>query len=206
MTEKWQISGEYFENCNCAVVCPCLVSTKAPLTSQPTDGDCHVAMVFHINHGKYGEVALDGLNVALIAKSDGPMANGNMTGAAYIDERAGDKQTEALGAIFTGTVGGPMAAFAPLFGSNLGMKKARISFDMGERRRSGVVSCVLSMAVHALPSMTESGEIWAATGHPCNPERLAFAVGEDRSTFDDHGMHWDNSGRNGHYAPINWSN
>jgi hypothetical protein len=26
------------------------------------------------------------------------------------------------------------------------------------------------------------------------------------STFNDHGMRWDNSGKNGHYAPINWSN
>jgi hypothetical protein len=25
-------------------------------------------------------------------------------------------------------------------------------------------------------------------------------------TFTDHGMRWDNSGKNGHYAPISWSN
>jgi hypothetical protein len=44
------------------------------------------------------------------------MAEGNWSVAAYIDERADDKQTEALGAIFTGAAGGPMAAFAPLIG------------------------------------------------------------------------------------------
>jgi hypothetical protein len=27
---KWQFSGDYFENCNCDVLCPCLVSTAAP--------------------------------------------------------------------------------------------------------------------------------------------------------------------------------
>jgi hypothetical protein len=43
--------------------------------------------------------------------------------AAYIDQRADDKQTEALGAIFTGVAGGPMAALAPLIGKNLGVKK-----------------------------------------------------------------------------------
>ena len=104
---KWQLSGDYFENCNCSVVCPCLVSTRPPLTSQPTQGDCHVAMIFHIDKGRYGDVPLDGMNVALIAKSQGAMANGNMTGAAYIDERADEKQTEALGAIFSGGAGGP---------------------------------------------------------------------------------------------------
>jgi len=43
-------------------------------------------------------------------------------------------------------------------------------------------------------------------GHPVAPDKLAFAVGAKNSTFSDHGMRWDNSGKNGHYAPIRWSN
>jgi len=82
-----------------------------------------VPVVFHIESGKYGSVALDGLNVALAIQTPGPMAEGNWSVAAYIDERADDKQAAALGAIFTGAAGGPMAAFAPLIGKNLGVKK-----------------------------------------------------------------------------------
>jgi hypothetical protein len=48
--------------------------------------------------------------------------------------------------------------------------------------------------------------MWASTGHPISPDKLAFAVGAAGSTFSDHGMRWDNSGKNGHYAPIRWSN
>jgi hypothetical protein len=62
------------------------------------------------------------------------------------------------------------------------------------------------MAVEPLASMHPSGEIWAAMGHPVAPDRLALGVGSKGSTFADHGMRWDNSGKNGHYAPINWSN
>ena len=36
--------------------------------------------------------------------------------------------------------------------------------------------------------------------------KLALAMGTRGSTFNDHGMRWDNSGRNGHYSPISWSN
>jgi len=71
---KWQLSGDYFENCNCSVVCPCLVSKAAPLTSRPTEGVCDVPLIFHIDNGRYGDVALDGLNVALRhphARTDG---------------------------------------------------------------------------------------------------------------------------------------
>ena len=94
---KWQLSGDYFENCNCSVVCPCLVSTAAPLTSKPTQGVCDVALIFHIDNGNYGSVRLDGLNVAMVAHTPGPMANGNWTVAAYIDEPADDKQTDSAG-------------------------------------------------------------------------------------------------------------
>ena len=104
--KKWQLSGDYFENCNCNVVCPCLVSTSAPLTTRPSQGVCDVALVFHIDKGSYDDVALDGLNVAVIVHTPGPMADGNWTLAAYIDERANDPQTAALGAIFAGAEGG----------------------------------------------------------------------------------------------------
>ena len=124
---QWHLSGDYFENCNCSVVCPCLVSKAAPLTSRPTEGVCNVPLIFHIESGSYGGVALDGLNVALAIHTPGPMADGNWSVAAYIDQRADDKQTEALGAIFTGAAGGPMAAFAPLIGKNLGVKKVPIT-------------------------------------------------------------------------------
>jgi hypothetical protein len=204
MATQWQVTGEYFENCNCKLVCPCLVSAQAPLTSTPTEGDCHVVMVFRIDQGRFGDVKLDGLKVALIAESHGAMGSGNMTGAAYIDERANDRQMEALGAIFGGSAGGPMAMLAPLFGKNLGAKKARITFGKDGKTRSAEIPDVLHMSVHALPSLAE-GEIWAATGHPCNPTHLAFAVGDAKSTFADYGLRWDNSGRNAHYAPISWS-
>jgi hypothetical protein len=93
---QWHLSGDYFENCSCTVVCPCFVSKAAPLTSQPTEGVCNVPLIFHIESGGYGDIALDGLNVALAIHTPGPMADGNWSVAAYIDERADDKQTEAL--------------------------------------------------------------------------------------------------------------
>jgi hypothetical protein len=203
---QWQLSGDYFENCSCTVVCPCLVSKAAPLTSKPTEGVCNVPVVFHIESGKYGSVALDGLNVALAIQTPGPMAEGSWSVAAYIDERADDKQTEALGAIFTGAAGGPMAAFAPLIGKNLGVKKVPITYRVEGKTRSAEIPGILHMSVDPLPTMHPSGEMWANTGHPISPEKLAFAMGASGNSFSDHSMRWDNSGKNGHYAPIRWTN
>src|SRR5262249_47283681 len=124
---KWRLSGDYFENCNCEGVCPCLLSPAAPVTARPRPGGCDPAPVFHVDKGRYGEVALDGLNVAVIAHTPGRMADGNWTLGAYVDERANDDQAAALGAIFGGAEGGPMAAFAPLVGTHLGVKKVPIT-------------------------------------------------------------------------------
>ena len=203
---KWQLSGDYFENCNCNIVCPCLVSPSAPLTARPSQGVCDVALAFHIDKGTYGNISLDGLNVVVIAHTPGPMGQGNWSLAAYIDERADERQTQALGAIFGGGEGGPMSAFAPLVGKHLGAKKVAIKYSIAGKNRSAEIPGIMHMAVEPLPSMHPSGESWTAIGHPVAPDKLALAVGSKDSTFADHGMRWDNSGRNGHYAPIRWSN
>ena len=206
MATQWQLTGDYFENCNCDVVCPCLVSPVPPLTARPTRGVCDVALVFHIDRGSYGGLALDDLNVAVVAHTPGPMADGNWSVAASIDERADDQQTGALGAIFTGAEGGPMAAFAPLIANQLGVKKVPIRYAINGKSRSVEIPGIMQISVAPIPTMHASGEIWANLGHPASPDRLALAAGNPGSTFADYGMRWDNSGKNGHYAPISWSN
>ena len=79
-----------------------------------------------------------------------------------------------------------------------------VVFEGGDFSSGTIVARVFSVAQQA-PAVP-SGEIWAAVGHPVAPDKLAFAVGSKDSTFTDHGMRWDNSGKNGHYAPIRWSN
>ena len=203
---QWHLSGDYFENCSCSVVCPCLVSAAPPLTARPTEGFCNVPLIFHVESGRYGDTTLDGFNVLVIFRAPGIMADGDWSVAAYVDERADDEQTEALAAIFTGAAGGPMAAFTPLISKNLGVKKVPITFQIDGKTRSAEIPGILHMSVDPLPTMHPSGEMWANIGHPVSPDKMVMAFGAAGNTFNDHGMRWDNSGKNGLYAPIRWSN
>ena len=54
---QWTLAGEYFESCNCEILCPCLL-----LGGRPTEGHCDVVLAFHIEKGKYGSIDLSGLN------------------------------------------------------------------------------------------------------------------------------------------------
>jgi hypothetical protein len=62
---SWQFTGDYFENCNCDVVCPCLFSPNPQMTSLPTQGACEVGLAFHIEDCRFflrGAAHSGGLN------------------------------------------------------------------------------------------------------------------------------------------------
>jgi hypothetical protein len=202
---RWQIVGDYFENCNCAVVCPCTISPHQPLTSNPTKEACELAFAIHITRGSYGDVTLDGQNVAMIASTPGPMSEGNWSVALYLDERANEQQRQGIEAIFSGSAGGPLGALAPFISTMLGVKTVPITFKIVGKRRSLEIPNIMHLAVRPLPSMDPNYEIWALNAHPFATQ-VAMAVGDQNSTWTDYGMSWDNSGKNGHYATINWFN
>ena len=203
----WSIRGDYFENCSCTVVCPCIFSAAPPLTSTPTEGVCDVAFAFHIDRGTFGDISLDGLNVGIAAHIPGPMIEGNWSVALYLDERADTRQQEALQAIFSGAAGGVMGGFAPLIGTVLGITPVPIDYRREGKRRSVEIPNIMRVAVRPiLSAVGEDQEIVASNAHPMAPQGVALAIGEEGSTWSDYGLRWDNSGRNGHYGAISWSN
>jgi len=52
MTEltKWHITGDWFDNCSCAVACPCTFAQA------PDNGFCESVLFWHIRRGHYGDI------------------------------------------------------------------------------------------------------------------------------------------------------
>lgn len=197
---SWKVDGEYFENCNCDVLCPCITSN---LQGKPTQGHCDVVLVCHVASGTYEGVKLDGLNAVLAVSTPGVMAAGNWKAALYLDGRASSEQRRALEAIVTGAAGGPMAALAPLIGEVLGARAASITYESSGTRRRVVVEGIMDVSVEGILGADEKSALMLDNApHPCNSS-LAIARGID-SRYTDHGMRWELSGKNGHYAPIHW--
>src|SRR5208337_4923576 len=105
MSERWQLDGEYFESCNCELLCPCLL-TKG---SRPTEGHCDVVVAFHVDSGRYGQTDLSGLNAVVAICTPGIMTQGNWTMAPYVDVRGSEAQRGALEQIVTARAGGPLS-------------------------------------------------------------------------------------------------
>jgi hypothetical protein len=203
-TRPWTLAGEYFENCNCDVVCPCEVGANGPMTARPDQGYCDVFLAFHLDEGRYGEVDLGGMNVVLALHSPGPMGEGNWTAAAYLDERASPEQQEALGAIFSGAAGGPPGALAPLISNFLGAKAVPITYEREGKERRARIPNILDTTVRAVPgSNNPDEEVVKRNAHPLFPEMVqAYGV---RTTYTDYDFNWDNTGKCADYASFRWS-
>ena len=91
-TPAWQVSGQYYETCNCDFVCPCVT---AQMAVTPTKGTCVFAMAFQIERGQYGNLKLDGLGFVVLGRTPGPMADGNWTVGVIADASASAGQRGA---------------------------------------------------------------------------------------------------------------
>jgi len=130
---SWHITGDWFDNCSCAVACPCTFAQA------PDNGFCESVLFWHIHHGHFGDINLDDLSFVRVGRWEGDLWAGKAKGAAglYIDERADERQAEVLPRIFGGQVGGFPAVVAALFaeGRQLrGVERARITFEVATDR------------------------------------------------------------------------
>src|SRR5207249_3007973 len=118
----WNLTGTYFETCSCEFICPCTASL-----AHGADYDrCSVTLIFSITEGQVEGTDIGGLKVTAIADTPKVMTEGNWRLGVFVDENASDEQTEKLLGVFSGTLGGPMAALSPLVGENLGVERAAI--------------------------------------------------------------------------------
>jgi hypothetical protein len=93
---KWTIKGSEFIHCNCAYGCPC------QFNALPTHGDCKAIGAIHISEGRHGDVDISGLNIAVVLQWPGPIHEGRGEAVPIVDERADEKQREALLRIMSG--------------------------------------------------------------------------------------------------------
>ncbi len=203
--QKWSLSGDYMESCNCDYLCPCIYTNpQGPATFD----QCTAIMVFRVSEGRFGEVALDGLKFALVIRSGRVMADGNWIFAGIVEESAGEGERRALSSIVAGEAGGPPAVIRRhLVRDFRGVRYAPISFVSDGLKRKVEIGDLIAFEIEGVPSRNKSGIPYFIdnTAHPAN-RRLALARAQKLSVHA-FGLDLDLAGKgnNGHYAPFSWS-
>ena len=112
-TIQWIITGREFANCNCSYGCPC------QFNALPDKGHCYAVAGIQIDEGMHGDTRLDGLKVGALFKWPGAIHEGNGEALAFVDERADEKQRDALLRIMTGQDTDPFATMFAVYASTV---------------------------------------------------------------------------------------
>ncbi len=192
----WKMEGDYFEACNCDIVCPCV------FLGNPDQGECDVIVAWHIEKGHFNDTPLDGLNAVAVFHTPGNMFTGPKWKAAlYLDESASKEQADALGKIFSGQAGGFFGAVAGFIGEVAGVRSVPIKFEVDGKRRTLQIPSAIDLTVEAIEGADKSKESTVSNAPMLVAPGFAAVVAKStKNSYSDHGMKWDNSGKNGFYS------
>ena len=166
---SWNVQGNYVETCSCELMCPCNLS----LDHGATYDFCRVTLVFDIRAGSVEDIDVAGCKVALIADTPKVMTEGNWRVGLFVDDVASDAQFDSLVKVFSGQLGGPMAALAPLIGEMLGVQRARIEVEDDGLRHSVRIGDVIDFEVEDIVPFGVD------TGQPVRFSGMFHPVGSD---------------------------
>jgi hypothetical protein len=127
----WRISGTYLEACNCEAICPCR-SIGGRKGGRSTYGTCLGSLSWQITEGAAGEVGLAGMRIVLALRYHDDEPGSPWSFVLYLDQRADERQSEALESIFLGRLRGtPDRQFPWVWKPSdlLGVRQAEIEVD-----------------------------------------------------------------------------
>jgi hypothetical protein len=185
---SWSLKGSYVETCSCDLICPC----NASFDHGATYDFCRVVLVFNIREGDVEGVDTGGLKVAAIAETPKVMTDGNWKLGVFVDENASEEQADKLLKVFTGQLGGPMGALAPLVGELLGVERARIEVEDDGVRHAVRIGDVIDFEIEDIvPFGVQTGEPVRLTGmfHPAGSELTVAEA--TRSRIDAFGISYE---------------
>lgn len=199
MLTAWNVSGVYAEACTCAAACPCI------MLSDPTEGACTAVVGWHIDKGQYGEIGLDGLNVAVGVHAPGNMAAKDWSAVLYIDERATEAQRDALTQIFGGKAGGHPARIAEHIATVAGVETVPIQFESDGK--AGHMKIGRVGEAEWQPIEGQGGGTVTIEGNPLaiSPGHPAVVGRASRARLNDHGIAFDVSGRQAMVARFSYA-
>lgn len=146
----YSIQGRLLEVCTCAAICPCWIG------EDPDGGTCDSSLAWYVDSGTVQGVDVSDRCIALTVFIPGNVLAGNWKAVVYVDDRCTQEQQDALLAVFTGALGGPIADLAALIGEVVGVERAAITFTV--EQGEGVLKVGDSIEARLAPFQGATGK------------------------------------------------
>ena len=197
----WKVEGTYFETCNCVFACPCSVTSFA---ASGTEDRCRVMLTYHIDRGEVDGVDVSGHTVAVVADAPAKMLDGNWRVGLLIDDKASKQQLDKLADVFSGQMGGPMGALAPLIGEVLCIEQQAIEFsEAGHKHQVKIGSDTSADVEDYIPQGFSEPTRLVGVFHPSNTTLTIARPSSAR--IKAFGLEFETSGKSAFSAPFSWS-
>jgi hypothetical protein len=191
-TVGYDLEGSLLEVCTCDVLCPCWIG------EDPDNGDCESVLAYHFDRGTIKGVDVSGLTVASAVYIPGNILEGNMTQVLFVDDKASDEQYDAIVAMMTGELGGPMADLAALVGERLAIERAPISHTIEDGKGALRVGDAITADVHPYTGPDGSTTTLQNSIFSTVPGSPAYVGKADHQKIDlpQYDMSWEREGKN----------
>ena len=204
---QWRLVGDWFDVCSCDIPCPC------EFAQAPTGNSCQGVLAWHVRTGHYGDVPLDGLNLIALGAFEGNLWAGDTKAilGLFIDERATERQRQALQAIFAGQAGGWPAAFAATVGEMRGVEFVPITFEVADDLafwQAEIPDRVVARAEALTGPTTPPGrrvQTLNPPGSEVGPGQVATWGRSTAARSQGFGFTWQGEGRSSKHIPFDWS-
>jgi hypothetical protein len=204
---QWHVAGDWFDVCRCNIPCPC------EFAQPPTDNWCEGVLAWHVREGHYGDVRLDDLNVVALGAFEGNLWAGEAKPSMglFFDERADERQREALQMIFSGQAGGFPADFAELIDEVRGIEFVSIEFEVAEDLaywRATIPGKVEAAAEALTGPTTPEGQrvqLLNPPGSEVGPGQVATWGRATADRAEGFGFKWEWDGKSSKHIPFDWS-
>ena len=190
--KTWQVSGTYFEVCNCEAVCPCRRHGQTD-GGRSTYGFCDFALSWHITKGHAGSIDLSHLSAVLAGSYSDDEPGSPWRVIIYVDEKGDAQQQQALADIFLGRAGGDTRQnFAALIGEVYAVRAAKIELAHSRGQERMEVKGFVSAAT-ARAAGTDLPVSCGIPGH----DRPGEEIVADHFRVNDRNLRWEVNGRCG---------
>jgi hypothetical protein len=191
-TAGYELEGSLLEVCTCNVLCPCWIG------EDPDGGDCLSVVAYHFDRGTIRGVDVSGLTVASAVHIPGNVLAGNWKQVLYVDDGADEEQYEAIVAMMTGELGGPLGDLAQLVGERVAIERAPMWHEIVDGAGSIKVGDVISADMHPYRGPDGSTTTLQNSIFSTVPGSPAYVGVADHQKVDipQHGLTWEAENRN----------
>ena len=191
-TVAYEVEGSLLEVCTCEVLCPCWIG------EDPDGGACLSVLAYHYDRGTVRGVDVSGLTTAGVVYIPGNVLAGNWKQVLFVDDRATDEQHDALVAMLTGELGGPLADLAAFVGERVAILRAPITHEIVDGRGTLRIGDVVEAEMHPYLGPDGATTTLRDSLFSTVPGSPAYVGKADRQRIDlpEYGLQWTAEGRN----------